>query len=93
MGNSVIKGLINIDGIRDRNKIDNTKQTILIESNQFIQNFAYFSTVGVQIRKYDPLFSSYSYLDYSYLPCGGIIVNQNLFQNNFGCPLFGGSLI
>ncbi|CDW77226.1 UNKNOWN [Stylonychia lemnae] len=53
-GNSVIKGVINIDGTKDAGKID---------------------------------------LQDEYLPCGGILINANNFSNNFGCPLYGGSLI
>jgi len=58
----------------DQSKIDLNKQTILIENNQFIQNFAYFSTVAIHIRRYDPSFNSFVNGTQLYLPCGGILI-------------------
>ncbi|CDW85402.1 UNKNOWN [Stylonychia lemnae] len=91
-GNSVIKGIINIDGTKNPEKIDPEVQDILIEENVFNQNFAYLSTIAIHIRRYFKSFDNYTLND-GYLPCGGVLINSNNFSNNFGCPLYGGSLI
>ncbi|CDW71358.1 UNKNOWN [Stylonychia lemnae] len=90
-GNSVIKGLIYIDG--DYITPNYLEQDIMIQGNQFNQNFAYLSTLAIYIRRYDPNFEDHDIINSNYIPCSGIIINENHFEKNFGCPLYGGGLI
>ena len=53
---------------------------------------AYFGTSAIYIRRYDANFDSWD-LNSDYTPCANILVNLNTFKQNFGCPLYGGSLI
>ena len=60
-------------------------------NNKFLQNFGYYSTTAVFIRRYDPNYLSYNF-DKDYVPCANINLNGNIFSNNFGCPLYGGGV-
>ena len=48
--------------------------------------------MAIYIRRFDPNFKHHT-LDSNYIPCSGIIINENYYYLNYGCPLHGGGLI
>ncbi|CDW84918.1 UNKNOWN [Stylonychia lemnae] len=87
--NTVIKGLINI---QTEENLQQGANSILIARNTFTQNAAYFQTVGIHIRMKSTKQNQIPITNSS-LYCTGISIQQNYFEKNFGCAIYGGSII
>ena len=89
--NSVIKGLIYIENLKEFQAAD---QLVLIYDNTFEKTATFFDTSAIFIRHEADNRNLKQYtVNGDTIPCFGNAVYGNKFEDNFGCPLYGGSLI
>ena len=65
----------------------------MIYGNHFKDTFSFFSTQAIFIRNVVSALAEEDNITLeSDLNCGGYLVQDNEFENNFSCPLYGGGV-